>query len=169
MPVPRPSYPMFPQGVFEAEARASGIPDELAPAVAKFMRRIMDKQAVDERLNYQWIAENMGSGIVRLPWGVDGALTTGVSTEWPWFGDDDVTLTFIYAKIQATTTTSTVLEPRKNGVAIPGAGITLVSGTDVETTITLSTGFVGGDVYEIAVTTAGTGAEFLQTISEFQS
>jgi hypothetical protein len=39
----------------EMLARESGIPDELVPSVSKLFRRVLDKQAMDERLNYQHI------------------------------------------------------------------------------------------------------------------
>lgn len=57
MPVPRPSYPMIAARQLELLARESGIPNELVPSVSKLFRRVLDKQAIDERLNYQWIAD----------------------------------------------------------------------------------------------------------------
>lgn len=62
MPVPRPSYPTYPAGWFEAEARASGVPADMAKGLGQWMARIMNQQAVDERLNYQWINDNIGGG-----------------------------------------------------------------------------------------------------------
>lgn len=62
MPVPRPSYPMIAGRQLDMLARESGIPDELVPSVSKLLRKILDKQAIDERLNYQWIVDNMGGG-----------------------------------------------------------------------------------------------------------
>lgn len=50
---------MLPLGYLEGEARASGIPDDLITPLSSLIRKIMDKQAIDERLNYQWLTENL--------------------------------------------------------------------------------------------------------------
>lgn len=62
MPVPRPSYPMYPSATFQALAESSGVPMDLARGLGLWMQRVMDQQAVDERLNYQWINDNISGG-----------------------------------------------------------------------------------------------------------
>lgn len=59
-PVPRPSYPMMPQAVIQGMLQQDGIEPELAGQLASTLRRILDKQAIDERLNYQWLDDHLG-------------------------------------------------------------------------------------------------------------
>lgn len=51
---------MRPAGYFEAEALAAGFDPTMARAMGQFVARVMDQQAIDERLNYQWITDNLG-------------------------------------------------------------------------------------------------------------
>lgn len=53
---------MRPAGYFESEALAAGFDPTMARSMGAFVARVMDQQAIDERLNYQWIADNMGGG-----------------------------------------------------------------------------------------------------------
>lgn len=55
---------MHPSGWFAAEARAAGFDSEMARRIGEFMMRVMDQQAVDERLNYSYLdSAVLGAGL----------------------------------------------------------------------------------------------------------
>lgn len=110
--------------------------------------------------------DSVPDNISEIPWGVVGPLTAGVSSPKPIW--NPTTLVAFYAIIPSTTTTATVFELRHNGVAM-ALGLTLAAGTDVDGIVYIGEGFAVGDDYEIVVTSAGAGAENLQTWNLFGS
>lgn len=104
--------------------------------------------------------------VAEYAWGVDGPVGAGISTPKPIWTQSS--LVAFYAVIMSTTTTATVFELRHNGIALV-LGLTLAAGTDVDGIVYIGEGFAPGDDYEIAITSAGAGAEDLQTWSLFGS
>lgn len=99
---------------------------------------------------------------LEILWAVDGAITTGVSNRY--YFESAQTMSAFRVTLATTGSTATILELRKNGVAI--TTVTLAASTTT-TRVAASATFASGDYYTIAITTAGTGAEDLQTQTEF--
>lgn len=54
--VPRPNYPALSEAYLESMARKERIPEEIVKPLSRLLRKILDKQAIDERTNYLWLA-----------------------------------------------------------------------------------------------------------------
>lgn len=97
-------------------------------------------------------------------WSVDGALVTGKSHRYV-FGVAHTLYEFLVFLDGATGTTDTVVEIRRNNVAL--ITLTLASGIDAASSVEQHV-YEAGDTLHFAITTVGTGAESLQAIARFR-
>jgi hypothetical protein len=66
--VPRPGYPAAYTGpMLEREFRKAGLDPKLASQMARVFNTVLSKQAVDERLNYDYIGKHLGVGGAAAP------------------------------------------------------------------------------------------------------
>lgn len=142
--------------------RTNQLPDQ-ARDIADLKRRVYN---LERRINDNVSGGGTGGDTIRIGWFVDGPLTTGTSRGFPLGTNDSYTLTELDATLDTAGSSSTVLSIRRNGTEF--ATMTLAS-TVTSMSLTLAIAYVVGDIYTIAITTVGTGAEGLQTFARFAS
>jgi len=155
MSVPRASYPMMTTAQLESLCRDSNVPDDLVTPLTNVLRKILNQQTVDERLNYRFIANQ------RIPdFYQDGALT--VSSSGVWSPRFPLEMVGVQLDLDVAGSTSTVVEVQKNGSLYESAITIPASTTMLDYFFNNPFTFNGRtDRMKYAVTTAGTGATSL--------
>lgn len=83
MPVPRPSYPMISDIQLMAVAKDAGYEAKDTRKLATFFRRLMDKQAIDERENYRYVDDELEKKIPKTLIDAKGDLIAGSGNDNP--------------------------------------------------------------------------------------